>query len=499
MKLHRGVLLAAIPLLLLAGWLFLYAHSHAVDTDRHNQTLALLENLKKVDSDWSTDVLRSHADINPNYDALAQPLARFAAGLAQLRARIAGLHEPALEDALARVAKAVDAKTALVDAFKAQNSLFKSSLRYVPTAHKEIQSQLRGQRGLAASRDLEDDLDHLVNESLRYNAVPDGKTAQSLRSGIGALRAASQGFTPQMHEPVSNLLSHLDTMLRLRWQQREMLGAILQVPVAADIDTLAAGFTQRHNAELTSQFRYQRWLLAYSAVALLLVITGTGFIGWRGASERNRLHLLVEEKTRELNELATRDELTRVHNRRHMSELLAQQAALHARSGAAMCVALLDIDLFKSINDRFGHAAGDAVLQRFAATARQTLRTIDLLGRWGGEEFLVALPQTSIAQGEQALQRMREAIANTDFSDVASGLRVTFSGGLVSLRADAATPIATAIGAAIESADQAMYRAKSGGRDRIEKGRGEAPRPAQPGTTNGACANQRNPDSAVAG
>lgn len=457
----RGALLAAVPLVLLAGWLYLYAHSNAVDSTAQNRTLALLKDLKQLDSDWSADVLRSHTDINPNYDALVEPLGRLADSLAQLRARSADLHQVSLDEALAEVDKAVDAKATLIDAFKAQNSLFKNSLRYVPTAHQDIQARLRSERGAAVA---DGSLAFLVNESLRYSAVPDGEVAASLRTGIEQLRGASAGYPPRLREPVSNLLSHLDTLLRLRSKQGDLLRAISQVPVAASVDRLAAGFTQRFDAELDSQFRYQRLLLAYSAVALLLVTTATGFIGYRNATERQRLRALVDEQTRELKELATRDDLTRVHNRRHMGELLEQQRALHARSGLPLCVALLDIDLFKSINDRHGHAAGDAVLRRFATIAGQTLRAVDLLGRWGGEEFLLALPQTSLDHADQALQRIRDALAGADFADLGSALRISFSGGLVMLGPD------ETIAAAVERADQAMYRAKTAGRNRVERG-----------------------------
>lgn len=460
----RGALLAMGPLVLLAGWLYLYTHSHTVDTHEQNQTLALLKDLKQLDSDWSANVLRSHTDLNPNYDALVEPLEPFADSLAQLRARAAQLHQATLEEAAAEVGKAIDTKATLIDAFKTQNSLFKNSLRYVPTAHKDIQAHLQGERGEPKASLLDSKLAFVVNESLRYSSMPDSDISESLHNRINELRAASIGSPPQIREPVSNLLSHLDTLLRLRSKQRELLRTISQVPVAASVDALAAGFTQRFNAELASQFRYQQWLLVYSAFALLLVTSGTGFIGYRNATERRRLRSLIDEKTRELQELATRDDLTRVHNRRHLSELLEQQMALHARSGLPMCVALLDIDLFKSINDRYGHAAGDAVLLRFATAARQTLRVIDLLGRWGGEEFLVALPQTSLDHAELALLRISESLAKADFSDVGSDLCVTFSGGLVLLGPD------ETIGAAVERADQAMYRAKTAGRNRIERG-----------------------------
>jgi diguanylate cyclase (GGDEF)-like protein len=450
---RRIALLAFVPLVLLAVWLYLYTHSRAVDTAEQGRTLALLKDLKQLDSDWSADVLRSHADLNPNYDALVEPLARFSASVARLRARAARLHDPALDAAVSAVDAAVAEKAALIDRFKAQNSLYKNSLRYVPTAQRDIQAR---QPTVDAS------LAFLVNETLRYCSVPDREVGETLPPLIAEERAALAASTPALREPVANLLKHLETLLRLRAGQGDLLRAISQVPVTARADALAAVFVQRFDAELAGQFRYQRLLLVYSAFALLLVISGTGFIGWRNATERRRLRSLVEEKTRELKDLATRDDLTRVHNRRHMAELLQQQIALHARSGQPVCVALLDIDLFKSINDRHGHAAGDEVLRRFAAIATRTLRTTDLLGRWGGEEFLVALPQTALEPAARTLHKLREVLAKAEFGDVAPGLRISFSGGLVQLGAG------ETIAAAVERADQAMYRAKTGGRNRIE-------------------------------
>ena len=463
----RGALLALVPLVLLAGWLYLYTHSHVVDISEQNQTLALLKDLKQVDSDWSANVLRSHADLDSNYDALVEPLGRFADGLAQVRARTVPMHQRTLDDAVAEVGKAVETKTTLIDAFKAENSLFKNSLRYVPTAYQDIRAQLRGAPQAPCGADIGTSLDgqlgYLVNQALRYASLADDGVGASLRAGIEEMRVAVGCRRRPISGAVSNLLSHLDTLLRARSRQTELLRSIAHAPVAASIDALAAGLTQRFKAELDSQFGYQRLLLAYSAFALLLVTSGTGFIWYRNSTERRRLRLLVDAKTSELKELATRDELTRLHNRRHIGELLEHQRAQHARSELPMCIALLDIDLFKSINDRFGHATGDAVLIRFATIAGQTLRTMDLLGRWGGEEFLVAFPQTSLERAERALNRMREALAAANFTDLGFGLRITFSAGLVRLRLDETSS------AAVERADQAMYRAKAGGRNRIEK------------------------------
>jgi len=461
----RACALVLLPLLLAAGWLYLYTHSHAVDTERQNQTLALLKDLKQLDSDWSADVLRSHADIDLNYDALAAAPRRFAEGLARLRDATQAVHEARLDAALARLGQTLDAKAAQVDTFKAQNSLFKNSLRYVPTAYEDIARHVAGRAGAARAAGaaaFDSRLAALVNESLRYSVSPERALGDSLRSGIDEMRAASGAYPATLREPVQNLLLHIGTLLRLRSGQSDLLRTISQVPVAARIDALAAELTRHVNAELASQFRYQRLLLAYSAFALLLVISGAGFIWHRHAGERRRLQALVDEKTRELKELATRDDLTRVHNRRHMGELLEQQRALHARGELPLCVALLDIDLFKAINDRHGHAAGDAVLLRFASVVRRSLRGVDLLGRWGGEEFLVVLPHTGLADAALTLQRVQSALAGEDFSDVGSALRVTFSAGLVQCGRG------ETMSAAIERADQAMYRAKSAGRNRVE-------------------------------
>jgi diguanylate cyclase (GGDEF)-like protein len=198
--------------------------------------------------------------------------------------------------------------------------------------------------------------------------------------------------------------------------------------------------------------------------AVLVVIAGTAFIGYRNATERRRLRGLVADKTRELRALATSDELTRIHNRRHVSELFQQQLAQHARSGEPLCVALLDIDRFKSINDQHGHGMGDQVLMRFAASARETLRATDLLGRWGGEEFLLVLPGTTLDCGLVALQRIRAALNATPFPDADVPLRVTYSAGLVLVNNG------ESMGDVVARADEAMYRAKAAGRDCVKLG-----------------------------
>lgn len=172
----------------------------------------------------------------------------------------------------------------------------------------------------------------------------------------------------------------------------------------------------------------------------------------------------LEAALARLQELATRDELTLAHNRRHMLALLQQQQAQHRRQGQPLALALIDLDLFKAINDRHGHAVGDQVLCSFARLAQAQLREGDELARWGGEEFLVLMPRTRRAEARQVMDRLQQQLASQAAACMPLGLGLSFSAGVTELEAD--EPLA----AAVERADQAMYRAKASGRACTQEG-----------------------------
>ncbi|KIF80088.1 diguanylate cyclase [Noviherbaspirillum autotrophicum] len=159
--------------------------------------------------------------------------------------------------------------------------------------------------------------------------------------------------------------------------------------------------------------------------------------------------------------LATQDELTSLANRRHMSEVLADEERRLCASGQPTCLALLDIDWFKQINDKHGHDVGDAVLRMFAWQAQAALRATDVLARWGGEEFLLLMRDTNIDAAAQVLNRVRDRIAIACAAELPHLKTVTFSAGLVAMLPG------EGVAAGIRRADQALYRAKSDGRDRV--------------------------------
>lgn len=172
-----------------------------------------------------------------------------------------------------------------------------------------------------------------------------------------------------------------------------------------------------------------------------------------------------------LQELASRDELTGLHNRRHLMEMLEQQQDRATRHREPFSLCILDLDHFKRINDTHGHSVGDEALREFGERVRMHLRRMDTVGRtdaestfgrYGGEEFLLLLPYAEVSGARTCLERLRAIMVAQGFATSAGPLAVTFSAGVAHYRDG------ESIDALLNRADAALYRAKSAGRDRIE-------------------------------
>jgi diguanylate cyclase (GGDEF)-like protein len=183
------------------------------------------------------------------------------------------------------------------------------------------------------------------------------------------------------------------------------------------------------------------------AVVLVLAVALIGFLG---------------VMFRRMRTLALTDELTRLPNRRNVLAYADDQVRAAKTGGRGFSMLALDVDHFKRINDTYGHDAGDVVLRRVAETCRRALRRNDRMGRTGGEEFLVVLPDTNARIAAEVAERLRAAVEQTDFSDVEAGLRITVSIGATEWSAgDDFTAI-------VRRADDSLYRAKESGRNRVE-------------------------------
>jgi len=179
---------------------------------------------------------------------------------------------------------------------------------------------------------------------------------------------------------------------------------------------------------------------------------------WKTYSDRLR------EIRRQSIELAATDPLTGLHNRRYLAAHLSRQITRSKETRKPCTVLILDIDHFKRINDTYGHQAGDEVLKALADSFKFNIRGIDLACRYGGEEFVIVMPETELAVAEKVAERLREAIAERHFKtgEGKPEIPVTASIGIATL--DPATDTAQSL---IERADKALYEAKASGRNKV--------------------------------
>lgn len=201
-----------------------------------------------------------------------------------------------------------------------------------------------------------------------------------------------------------------------------------------------------------------------AALCFIMTIGQCAFVGLYGESMRKKLYrngLKLKDAYRRIEELAELDELTGSYNRRCIMRMLDEEIARARRLKSPCSIALIDLDWFKRINDAHGHPTGDEVLRTFAITMFANIRSIDRFGRYGGEEFLLVLPDTPSSEATRSLDRLRQILADLDWSAFSPGMRVTISAGVTALRPDETADTFLA------RADGALYAAKARGRNRI--------------------------------
>jgi diguanylate cyclase (GGDEF)-like protein len=173
---------------------------------------------------------------------------------------------------------------------------------------------------------------------------------------------------------------------------------------------------------------------------------------------------MIDRAETRLNEQANTDSLTQLVNRRSILAAIERQQALRQRNPHPLCLIIIDIDHFKLLNDAHGHALGDRALQAVAKALQQGVREIDLVARWGGEEFLVVLPFADMDVAVPVAERLRESIAALRIEHQGQLLSMTGTLGLSELA------VGEAADTGIQRADAALYRGKNGGRDQVVVG-----------------------------
>jgi signal transduction histidine kinase len=488
----RWIAAAIVLAALVAAWVLLLSGSRAVDAARQSETIAKVKEISRQDADWTADVLRSDADINRTYDPLTRPIPLIQGLLAQLEAEAQALGDAEAKRSIDALWSVFDSKTTLIDQFKAGNSLLKNSLRYTPTANAEIQALMRAQRdaGLAEGaklvRDvpgafsnleraveraggageglmdanvskalaqlratvarsrqadratqgalsyvtLEGAVGTLISDTLSFAAAPEASSRDAIRAGVEQVRTSAVGLAPPVRESVENVLRHVDAIAKLRLSQRELLGEISRVPMAAGIDALIDAFNRRFDSELREQALYHKALLGFSALVLTLVLSTVAALAWRMVTERRRLETLVSQQTREL-----RDNEAHLAHAQRMSTLGETVAGIAHEINTPLAAAKSGLqstrDLLASVKDYVDEsskltqllsqpaptdetAAGDR-RRRLGAHVRRTRELQQELGSVAALESLDDLSAQSLA----SIDHIHEVVLNMlDYSRV---------------------------------------------------------------------------------
>lgn len=196
-----------------------------------------------------------------------------------------------------------------------------------------------------------------------------------------------------------------------------------------------------------------------------IVLVSVSFIGGNISALRRDLAVSrkrLQASLEKIQDMALHDDLTGFFNRRHLMELIVSEKNRSERTGSVFSLAIMDLDKFKNVNDTFGHQAGDNVLMTFSAIVRNVLRKTDFCGRYGGEEFLILLTQTDLEEAKVFAERVRTRVEESSFPELGKAFRITVSIGLAEHWGK------ESIEKTISRADEALYRAKKNGRNRVE-------------------------------
>lgn len=252
---------------------------------------------------------------------------------------------------------------------------------------------------------------------------------------------------------------------------RELISWVLSLISAVSDQTtrLADDLGERNKSIASSVKALEQTEEKQEILGLLQIISATAHAIQNSVEHTSRelidTKTALEEMRTELQQTRTQlmlDPLTGTRNRFGMDITLNQEIARARRSESHLTAALVDLDFFKDINDRHGHEAGDQMLLHFTQLSRAVLRESDLLFRYGGEEFLVVLPDTEQEGAIFVLQRLQQMLSKSPLRYAQTVIKATFSAGVAGLLAgDNAASL-------VQRADQALYRAKEGGRNRVE-------------------------------
>lgn len=416
---------------------------------------------------FNETVLRSRHAYLVNYDHLVEELARLqdtAAELTMLPGFLNAAERMALRALVADYAELATRREELSERFKSDNAILHNSLSFFPVAASETAERIMAQEPQPA-RDLQD----LLRDILMYNLYSHPEILLRLEQRLVQLRRPENRPRLLDHLDWERNLRHAEIIINYKRQLDQTTIANLNLPTREILLNIHHHYQQGYLRAMTSAGNY-RLALYLASIVLAAGIAYTMIFRYNAGVALRRINESLEEKirlrTEELRRLAMTDELTGLYSRRFVFEWLEKQlAATHRRQGVISCL-MLDVDYFKKVNDTLGHIQGDQVLRQIAATIKANIRTADIASRFGGEEFLVLLPETSGESTGLVAEKIRRAVAAAD-----DPAKVTVSIGVACC--DCRQPCSgngideQLISALLHAADISLYQAKEQGRNRV--------------------------------
>jgi diguanylate cyclase (GGDEF)-like protein len=484
LKPRRRLQLAGLAVLVLALLLaYFYIRSEGTDPEVRNDVMLNLRELEKLDAEWDANILRAHIGRAPATPHLTTQLPRMHDLLARLGAVVPEAASPSVDKSYTQLRDAIQRKELLTAQFARHNPPLREALTFLPPAVADLKTELGGIEGaLAPARlviRLDASLNALLTEILRYNVVPSPPLAARIDEILGDIAAQEIAFSPAVVEKMDAIIKAARVILEKRPLENRLEAQIAATATGAALDGLGREFDRSFDAALAVRERYRGYLFAYSAFLLLLLAYAgmrlrrsyriIGEVNHRLQAANENLEHRVAERTAELEtqskqleRLAQHDSLTGLINYRQLTRLLERALARATRRDSVVVIMFIDLDGFKAVNDTYGHATGDLVLQMVARRVQEKLRAEDALARLGGDEFVIMLED--VASREGALRVAQLALDQIKSVTEADGnpVRISASIGISSARGQVGAARGSA--ALLAEADKAMYEAKQAGK-----------------------------------
>ncbi len=484
LKPRRRLQLAGVAVLVLALLLaFFYIRSEGTDPEVRNDVMLNLRELEKLDAEWDANILRAHIGRAPATAQLTTQLPRMQDLLVRIGEALPEAASPAVDTAYSQLRDAMQRKELITAQFARHNPPLREALTFLPPAVADLKTELGGIEGaLAPARlvvRLDASLNALLTEILRYNVAPSPPLAARIDEVLGDIAAQQIAFSPAVVEKMDAIIKSSRIILEKRPLENRLEAQIAATATGAALDRLGREFDRSFDAALALRERYRGYLFAYSAFLLLLLAYAgmrlrrsyriIGEVNHRLQAVNENLEHRVAERTAELEaqskqleRLAQHDSLTGLINYRQLTRLLERALARATRRDSVVVIMFIDLDGFKAVNDTYGHATGDLVLQMVARRVQEKLRAEDALARLGGDEFVIMLEEVTSREG--ALRVAQLALDQIKSVTEADGNPVSISASIGISSARGHLGAARGSAALLAEADKAMYEAKQAGK-----------------------------------